>query len=543
MRQVLSGIILVLFYGCLVPFPACGNPRTEVFNIGDYGATGSGKQLDTQAIQRAVDEAGRRGGGVVYFPPGTYLSGTIFLKDNVTLHLESGATLLASTRRDDYPELAPDFRSFTDQTLQISLIYGENLRNVSITGGGVIDGQGAAYPEERYEERPYLLKFVSCRNVLVSGLTLRNAPTWVQHYLACDFLTIRGLRVISQVNWNNDMMDIDGCSNVHISDCYGDTGDDAITLKSTSGRICENVTITNCILYCSSHAIKFGTESNGGFKNITVSNIVISSAREKEDFHGRKRGKSGISLLMVDGGTLENVVISNITISGVMVPLFLRLGNRARPYMEGVPKPGMGAFRNVTISNIIATDVLGYGCAITGIPSYPIENVTLSNLNFTFPGGGTEENARAEVPELEGDYPVAMMFGNLPAWGFYSRHVDGLRFTNVVLSVAGADLRPAMLFDDVRGLDLDGIIENRAEPSDTPMLVLKDVRNAFIRGCRPDRETGKFMRIDGSSGSIAASGNDLRWVKDKFVFGEGVDHSVLIRAANVENPLSSPEGL
>jgi len=340
----------------------------SVFNVRDFGALGDSKTKDTGAIQKAIDAASRAGGGTVYFPPGSYLSGTVYLKDHVTLYLEEGSVLLGSTEIADFPKNVPGFRSYTDSYVTQSLIYGENLHDIAITGRGTIDGQGAAFLWKDYGNRPYIIRFITCRDILVQGITLTNSPMWMQHYLACDFVTIHGIKVDNHCTYNNDMLDIDCCHNVHISDCTGSSDDDALTLKSTSDRACENVTITNCILASHCNAIKMGTESNGGFKNITISNCAINSQFKEKGYYGGIKGSSGISLEIVDGGTMENVTISNITIKGVSVPLFLRLGNRARPFRKDMEKPGMGAMRNVVISNITAANVEKIGCSITGLP-------------------------------------------------------------------------------------------------------------------------------------------------------------------------------
>jgi polygalacturonase len=199
-------------------------------------------------------------------------------------------------------------------------------------------------------------------------------------------------------------VDIDGCRDVTISDCNIDTDDDALCLKSTLPRPTENVTITNCILRSHCTALKLGTESNGGFRNIAVSNCTILSPRGTKPFWGYPEGRCGIALETVDGGRLENVTISNIVIDGVAIPLFMRLGNRARPHTADAPRPGVGTFRNVTLSSITATGAGKIGCAIAGLPGHRIENVTLRDLRCEFAGGGTTEEANRRIPGLRAVY-------------------------------------------------------------------------------------------------------------------------------------------
>lgn len=467
----------------------------------------------------------------MYCPPGTYLSGTICLKSNVIIHFAPGAILLGSTDLNDFPIHEPAFRSYTDNYVRQSLIYGENIENVTITGSGVIDGQGAAFKDPRYLIRPYLIRIVTSQHILVEGITLKNSPMWLQHYLACDFVTLRGLKIFNQVNANNDMIDIDCCRNVHISDCYGDTGDDCITLKSTADRICENVTITNCIVNSNCNGIKFGTESNGGFRNITVSNCIVNSSRTEKGILGRTQGLSGIALEMVDGGIFERVTISNITIFGVDVPIFLRLGNRARAFKKDMAKPGMGAFRNVVISDIVAEALSPIGCSITGLPGYPVENVTLSNIRITYPGGGTKEDAQKVVPEHPEKYPESSMFGTLPSYGFYCRHVKNLTMNNIDLNLKTSDYRPSLIFEDVTNLDVNGF-RGESIPDGSPFIIFKDVRGAFIRGCTAPLNAKSFLRLEGRTETVNVIGNDLSQAKIPFEFDSMVSSLAIFQTAN-----------
>lgn len=506
-----------------------------VYNVRDFGAYGDGMMVVTDSIQAAIDRAAAAGGGLVYFPPGTYVSGTLVLRDSVTLHLETGARLLGSPNLAHYPEHWPEMRSYTDNYVKQSLIYAEKASNIAITGRGTIDGHGSRFTDPAYLVRPYLIRLVECTNVKLHDVTLQNSAMWVTHLLACDNVDVRGLHVESQANRNNDMLDIDCCRNVRVSDCYANTGDDCIVLKSTSDRITENVTITNCVLSSQCNAIKLGTESNGGFRNITISNCAINSDyRERKGVLDRETGTSGVSLEMVDGGVLENITITNLTIRNVLVPIFLRLGNRARPFSDDMDRPGVGHFRNVVISNIVADDVSLIGCSITGLPGRRIRNVTLSNIRINFPGGGTAEHAAGEVHEHAAKYPEATMFGVLPAWGFYCRHVEGLRFHNVDMTARRGEMRPVMVFEDVSRLDLIGVTEAKHGGGTAPMLLMRDVREAMMVGCRPDSLSRTFLRVEGSgSDCINVMSNDLRQVEKKFEIGPGgLSPSVIYQRAN-----------
>jgi hypothetical protein len=440
----------------------------ELYDVRDYGAKPGGKTLCTKSIQKAIDACSESGGGTVYLPPGTYLSGTIYFKSNVTLRLATGCTLLGSKNLKDYPPTVQAFRSYTDNYTDKSLIYGENVERIAITGSGTIDGQGASI-KGPYKVRPYMIRFSQCRNVTVKDITLRNSPMWVQHYLACDDVRITGVTVRSLVNHNNDGINIDSCRRVIISDCNIESGDDAIVLKSTSARICREVVVNNCVLSTRCNALKMGTESNGGFKNIVMTCCSIYDTR-----------LAGVALEIVDGGTMDRVVVSNITMSNIGTPIFIRLGNRARPFKKDMETPGIGIMRNITISNIEATGANPTGCAISGLPEAKIENLTLNNLRLSFEGGGTKADAEREIPEKPAGYPEYSMFGRLSAYGLYCRHVKGLKLFNVELQLEKPDQRHAVVLEDVEDALID-CLDAPLSPDAGTMIRLTDVKKVFIR--------------------------------------------------------------
>jgi polygalacturonase len=487
-------------------------------DVTEFGARGDGETLCTASIQEAIDRCAASGGGTVNVPPGTYLSGTLVLESGVTLHLEAGATLLGSKDLAQYPMHVPDYRSYTDNYTDKSLIYGEKLERVGITGHGVIDGQGAAF-KGPYKVRPYMIRFVECRDVTVEDVTIRNSPMWVQHYLACDDVRIRGITVKSHVNHNNDGIDIDSCRRVTITACNVDSGDDAIVLKSTSDRPCTDVVVSGCVLRSTCNALKMGTESNGGFRNIVLTGCTIWDTR-----------LAGVALEIVDGGTMDRVVVSDITMHGVGAPLFVRLGNRARPYKEGMDKPGIGSLRNVTISNIEATGANATGCAISGLPEARIENLTLSNVRLAFAGGGTLEDAERPIPENAERYPEYSMFGRLPAYGLYGRHITGLKLTGIHLRVADADRRHALVVEDARDVVIDHLTADRSDAA-AAQIRLTDVQTAMMRGCAPRADV--FVRVRGpQSHGITLTGNDLRRLQAVSQVGAEVPDGAVAEIAN-----------
>jgi len=466
---------------------------TAEFDVKHFGARGDGVTLDTAALQKAIDACAQNGGGTVRLSPGRYLSGTLFLKTRVTLHLDAGATLLGSTGLEDYPSTISKIRSYTDNYTERSLIFGEHLEQISLQGRGVIDGQGGAF-KGPYKVRPYLMRIIDCRDVLVRDLTLIDSPMWVQHYLACDGVRIDGIIVRSRCNSNNDGIDIDGCERVRISNCDIQSGDDAIVLKSTLNRPCRNVVVTNCILSSDCNAFKLGTESNGGFENIVLSNCAMYNTR-----------LAGIALEEVDGGGLDRVNISNVTMDKVNCPIFIRLGNRARPFEQTMEKPGIGALRHVSISNVQATRADHTGCSITGLAGHPVENVTLTNIRIGSVGGGTQEQARRQPPEKAEAYPEYSMFGVLPAYALYCRHARNLVLQNIEVSVAAQDHRPSLSCEEVTNLRLYAW---SAEPgsAEVPVISFQNVSDALIQGCRGPHGGGRFIRVAGKN----SAGIDLQ---------------------------------
>ena len=512
--------------------------------VHDYGAIGNGQRLDGLSIQAAIDAAAAAGGGTVDIPAGVYLTGALVIKDSVRLHLHAGATLLGST----------DVKHYASHR---SMIHAENAHNVAITGRGVIDGRGGSakggsQPESDNEDalraaraRGKILEFVRCRNVRIEGITLRNSPTWMQHFFECENVVIDGVTVHNHCNHYNDGMDIDNCRDVRISNCRISSGDDAIVLKSLSGRFCENVTITNCIVSSHSNGIKLGTESHGGFRNITVSNCVVVPVDSAEpQRNGARQGLGGITLATVDGALLENVAISNITIRGTVAPVFVRLGNRGRKWRPDMETPPVGTLRRVVISNVVATGASSVGCAIVGLPGHRIENLTLSDISITFgtagefinydkvEPGGTLEDVEREIPEHPGEYPECIMFGKLPAYGFYARHVDGLTLRNVRLDWTEQDQRPALFCEDVYNLSVDSLRAGSAE-NGAPVIVLNDVRAALIRGCIATAGTNTFLGLQGETTAVSLIGNDLSHSANRVGLGANVPAQALFETSNV----------
>jgi hypothetical protein len=378
----------------------------------------------------------------------------------------------------------------------------------------------------------------NCRDVQVKDICMQNAGFWAQHYLCCERVLLRGVRIWNHATYNNDGVDIDGCRDFIVSECFIDSDDDALCLKSTSDRPCENILISNCVIRSHCTAIKMGTDSTGGFLNVTIINCSIVSPGGSEFLYGLQRGVSGISLEIVDGGQMDRVTVANVTIDGVEVPIFMRLGNRGHGYLppgaESKAVRPVGTLRNVSFSNITATRAGKTGCPMVGLPGHPIENVTLSNVTIHSEGGGTREWSSRAIEELPDQYPEATMFGKLSGYGLYCRHVQGLTLSNVRLQSGEPDGRHALALDDVRDTDISGLTCSHA-PAAAPLVRLVQSHDILIRGCRPEARDGAFLHLEGRNISgIALVGNDLRHVGTIAEFTHGADPSSLLAAGNLD---------
>ncbi|WP_243347853.1 glycoside hydrolase family 28 protein [Parabacteroides sp. FAFU027] len=449
------------------------------YNVKDYGAKGDGKTIDSPAINKAIETAAQSGGGTVIFPAGTYASYSVRLKSNITLQIEAGATLLAAYPENGigYDAAEPnDFNKFQDfghSHWQNSLIWGENLENITICGQGLINGYGLTRGESRLPgvgNKAVSLKL--CRNVVMRDLKMLNCGHFALLATGVDNMTIDNLLI----DTNRDGLDIDCCRNVRVSNCsVNSPWDDAIVLKASYGlgffRDTENVTITNC--YVSGYdrgsvlngtfqrdepqapdqglvtgRIKCGTESSGGFRNIAISNCVFERCR-------------GFALETVDGGVLEDIVVSNLTMRDIVnSPIFLRLGARLRS-PEGTP---VGRMKRITIDNVNVYNADSrYGCLISGLPGHYIEDVKLSNIRILYKGGGTAEQAKLTPPESEKLYPEPWMFGIIPSSSFYIRHAKNIEVKDVEVSFMQPDYRPSIQLDDVKGSRFNNVRINQPE--------------------------------------------------------------------------------
>ena len=491
---------------------------TGIFNVRDFGANGDGVAFDTVAIQAAIDACEKIGGGKVVLQGGIFLSRTIYLKSNVTLYIEAGAVLRGTANLEDYAEIHPAYVTYTYSYR--SFIYAENTENISILGKGAIDLSGSNFPAQQkhhaggmeWGQSPFGLLLVQCRNLTLRDITVRNCPMAAIRIVAGENVLVEGVVIDNRVRISCDGIEIVSSREVCVSNCHVYSWDDGICIKSSSPDVCRNITITNCTIRSLCNAIKFGTESTGGFENITVSNCTIEGGVESSGEHAGWRSINGLALMIVDGGVMNQVNVSNLVMRGVRTAIFLHIGNRARLYSPDQPTPGIGILKNVSISNIIAEVVDGdYCCSIIGEPGHPIENVVLDNIQIRHPGGGTRELAARSVMELPKDYPESIMYGPLPAYGFYCRHAKGITLRKIKFQLTVADFRPAIVCEDVENFELSGL--HAANSGNEPLVRLRQVRHALFQNCQPQAEN--FLAIEGEqSADVALLANDLRSVRN-----------------------------
>lgn len=457
------------------------------YNVVDFGAVSDGTTLSTSAINAAITTCSAKGGGRVTIPAGRFLSGTIFMRDNVELHLAPGALLLASTDRRDFPRLPqPAYRSLKDKGGWFALIYAEGAERIAITGHGTIDGNGALQQPDPslfggdLDGRPRNMLFISCKGIRVEGVRLFNSGMWNQHYLDCEDVIIDRIEVYNHSNRNNDGIDIDGCRRFVLSNSILDSDDDGITLKSTGPGQTEDIVITNCVVSSFCNAIKAGTESSGGFRNITISNCVIKPSRSATPpvFNTPRRGITGISLEIVDGGIMEGITISNITIEGTECPLYIRLGDRARKYADDAPPPDVGTMRNILVDNLVAYNTGNFSSSVTAVPGHYIENLQLNNIQFYNTGGLKEAEFIGDYRTVEEDekgYPQPTVWGNLPSSFLFIRHVRNFNLTNFMFGSNTPDPRVPVIAVDVQRLLVRGGMFTGSAPPAVPFAVLDGV--------------------------------------------------------------------
>ncbi len=409
--------------------------------------------LATVFIQKAIDTAASRGGGTVLLSHGDYVTGTLVLRSGVRLEVAAAARLLGSSRLEDYPEHIAARRTVQDTNMGMnqSLLFAEGCENISICGQGQIDGRGGHFPGEETAHgtpgRPFLIRFLDCRDVHIKDITLKDAACWMQNYLHCENLLIEDIRVENQANYNNDGIDIDGCRNVIVRRCLVSSGDDALCFKGASQMPGENILVEDCELLSSCNAVKFGTDSQGDFRNVLVRNCTVGGVSEEMRRIKHADSDSAFSWEAVDGGTLENIWVYNIRILRAMSPFFLRLEKRGRVKPED-PAPPLSNLRRILFEQIHGEDNGPRGSYFIGIPEKAIEDIALKDICLRQRPSQKPILSESDISEMYGVYPDAHMIdeqGDSPAYALWARHVHGLYLDHYEVLPEGPDPRPAFV--------------------------------------------------------------------------------------------------
>lgn len=471
MRKKASFLVCVF---CIL-LASCEKQTT--WNVKDYGAKDDNKTINTKAIQTAIDDCAKAGGGTVMLDGGTFISGTLLLKSNVNLNITENTVLLGSINPNDYPVVDP-FIDATGQFRGQCFIGAVDVENVAITGKGTINGQGEMFTPKnvkktlnqlgvtlvkpdlsgliakdnkyvnkdiRVSNRPFLVRMVRSKNVKLKDIHLRQPAAWTLHFFQCDGFEVDGINIHSHANQNNDAIDMDSSINGVVKNTIIDSGDDAICFKSTSPKPTFNIEVYDCKIKSNWGAIKFGTESMGDFKNITIKDCFIYDTRG-----------GGIKILSVDGANVDDILIENIEMENVEMPIFIRLGERRLTY-RGAPKQPVGSINNVVIRNIkVKVSELSdlrliptTGFFFTGTPNHKIGHITFENINVSLPGGGNDKDTKIEVPENETEYPEFTKLGATPAYGLYGRHIEKLETKNISFTLRSEDKRGEVVLVDV----------------------------------------------------------------------------------------------
>jgi Glycosyl hydrolases family 28 len=484
----------------------------ETWDVRRFGAKGDGQALDTAAVQAAIDACWKAGGGSLLFPSGlTFLIGTIYLKDHVRLQLEPNSTILGSDNLADYGNDV-GLNPFYPETIDPCLIYAKDATDIGIGGEGRIVGhtKNAFVPPpggdaRAAKERPMLIRFDTCSQVSVKDVSLYRCGSWCMHLKRCRDIFLRNIRIRNE---KQDGFDLDSCQNVSISDCHLDCGDDAIAITtSVKDHPARNITITNCLLKSRCAGIRFGPLSKGDFENISVSNCI---------FYDCNLG--GIKLGVFEGATIRNCVFDNLVMDQVTAPISIFIATW--PDIGSTdPNPPMmppGKIHDLQFRGIRAVTRPGppsnhpdsnSSLFFQGHPLSSIENILLRDVNITFSGGGTLEQAnRREIVDMDKiDYRKdgywtdhKTTWGVPPAYGLYSRHLKGLELQNVTFQLANPDRRSAIFCLDSDDIQISGF-KAACDPTDTAVVTAVNCTGVQLEAMDASPKAAVLLRLEGAA--------------------------------------------
>lgn len=487
------------------------NQSTTIFNVADFGAVADGETLCSEAFAAAVAAATQAGGGTVYVPAGTYFTGPIVLKSNIRLHFDAGAKLCFSTNIADYPLVKSRWEG-VDRLVYSPQIFGADGENISITGQGVLDGQGEKWWKEfragnlEYP-RPRMISFSRCNTVLIDGITLINSPAWTINPIDCQNLTVNKISIKNPADSpNTDGINPESCKNVHISNCHIDVGDDCIAIKSgteeCSERIpCENITVTNCTMVHGHGGVVIGSEMSGGVRNVVISNCV---------FEGTDRGIR-LKSRRARGGLIEDLRVNNVIMKDVIVPFVMNLyyfcgpGGKEESVWDKNPRPVTGKtpiFRRIHFSNITAREVAASAGYLYGLPEMPIEDISFDNISVHL-----ADDAKPSVPAM------MSFLEPMTSQGFFCCNVKNISFNNV--QVIGND-GPAFAAETCDNVEFSRCSMQQAK-GDHPVIKMTKVTNGFVQGCQAPAAATTFLELhDLSEQDVEITSNRAKAEQIKF---------------------------
>jgi Glycosyl hydrolases family 28 len=433
------------------PAPTTSN---VAYDIRADGAVGDGVTLDTMAIQTLIDRCNVAGGGTVHIAGGPYVTGTLYLKSNVCLHIDADATLLGSPRIADYTTDTDRTMYRGEPYMNRCLIFARNAANITIEGPGAIDGQGVAFPNrgDAEKNRPKMIRLMNCTGVRMHDIHLEAPASWTNEWRYCDDIDVHDVTIHSRAKSNGDGLDFDGCTKIRVRDCTFDTSDDSICLQtSLPEKPCRNVSITHCHFSSRWAGIRIGLLSRGDFEDVHVSACIFDTHND-----------SGIKIQMNEGAEIKNMSFTDLTMKDVPRPVLVTFCQKnawvdAGPDVNMPPMKRVSGLRFEHIKVETTTSGKGCGFIITGMPDHPLEDITFSDITATFPGGGTERDAKNVLAELTLDrmvnhWPEYSTFSaHTPAFGIYARHVNGLTLDKINIKTSQADGRPPIVLVDVTG--------------------------------------------------------------------------------------------
>src|SRR5262245_42764564 len=505
----------------------------RVYNIRDYGAKGDGTTLDTAAVQAAIDACNGNKGGTVLVPAGNFVVGTLELKSNVTLHLTAQGCLLGSGKAEHYQA----GNGIPPSNGNIVLISAADAENVTIEGPGTINGNGAKFftgkgdntgpgqnSAEGYFQRPHLMVFYRCRNLLIRDVFLTASAYHCARILQCQRVRLDGVRIYNRVNLNNDGFHINSSEYVHIANCDVLCQDDACALFGSN----KFVTVTNCTFSTRWSVFRFG---GGQAENISISNCVIY------DTYG-----CPIKMRCGARSRFENITFSNLILKNVTGPISIGLDSN-RGGAAGTAQPVKGVVRNIAFNGIRST-VVSQGrqhedlpwrqrfrpgetrscIVVNGVKDEFLEEISFQDVHVIYEGGGTVEEAAREVPQIAGEY---FEIGTPPAYGIYARNVRGLTLHNVRLEVSAPDLRPAVVFDQVVDAAVNGL-SAQGSPQAESLLRFINTRDVLLTASRVLTPTTVFLRLEGADNQgITIDGGQISKAGKPLAYGHGATEKVV----------------